>query len=142
MSIVTPLAAGDVSTQPVKTLTLIRGLPGSGKSTLAKAMCAHNQAKHCEADQYFVKHGMYQFDANLLPTAHNDCLDRAANWIKLGFDVVVSNTFTRRWEMQPYINVAESNGYRVNIIVATGDYGNVHGVPDAAIESMRQRWED
>ena len=142
MSIITPLAAGEVSTQPVKTLTLIRGLPGSGKSTMAKSMCAHNQAKHCEADQYFVKQGVYRFDASLLPTAHKDCLSRADMWMQSCFDVVVSNTFTKSWEMQPYLDLAEKHGYRVNITVATGDYGNVHGVPDVAIYAMSQRWED
>ncbi len=39
-------------------ILLIRGLPGSGKSTIARALAAATGAVHCEADDYFVVHGV------------------------------------------------------------------------------------
>ena len=54
---------------------------------------------------------------------------------------VVANTFTRRWEMEPYLEAAKHRGVSVRIIEATGNWPNVHGVPEDAIERMRARWE-
>lgn len=58
-----------------------------------------------------------------------------------GRPVVVANTFTRRWEMEPYLKAAKKRGIKVRIVEATGNWANVHGVPADAIERMRARWE-
>ena len=58
-----------------------------------------------------------------------------------GRSVVVSNTFTRLWEMEPYLKAAKKRGINISIIEATGNWPNVHGVPEDAIEKMRARWE-
>lgn len=119
-------------------LVLIRGLPGSGKTTLAKQMTGH---EHFEADQFFEVDGAYQFDASKLPAAHAWCVTAANKALSAGRDVVVSNTFTRRWEMRPYFDAAEKIGASVRVIEARGTWENVHGVPAEAIERMRARWE-
>lgn len=122
-------------------LTLICGLPGSGKSTMARELFPN--AVLCEADQYFTKaDGTYAFNANDLPEAHRWCQNKAARALQEGRDVVVANTFTRRWEMQPYFDMADIFGIKPTVITATGNYPNIHGVPPEAIERMRQRWED
>lgn len=120
-------------------LYLIRGLPGSGKSTLAKLLCnSFEGAAHFEADQYFVdRDGVYRFDPSLLKDAHGWCLDNARLHLREGRVVIVSNTFTRIWEMQPYLDL----GCKTQVIACEGNFGNVHGVPEAAIERMRSRWE-
>lgn len=120
-------------------LYLIRGLPGSGKSTLAKALCnSFDCAAHFEADEYFVApDGVYRFDPSLLNDAHAWCLDNARLHLRAGRIVIVSNTFTRIWEMQSYLDL----GYKTQVITCEGNFGNVHGVPEAAIARMRQRWE-
>jgi predicted kinase len=59
-----------------------------------------------------------------------------------GHAVVVANTFTQQWEMQPYRDIAARRGVSLEIVTATGNYPNIHGVPPAAIERMRVRWED
>lgn len=121
-------------------LVLIRGLPGSGKSTLAKAMTSHN---HIEADMYFVRPDEgYVFDPSKLRAAHGWCQSEARKLLETGRNVVVSNTFTQKWEMQPYIDMAASLNIPIRIIEATGNFKNVHGVPDEAIERMRARWEE
>lgn len=120
-------------------LVLIRGLPGSGKSTLAKSMTCHN---HIEADMFFIRpYEGYVFDPSKLRAAHGWCQSEARKMLEAGRNVVVSNTFTQRWEMQPYFDMAESLSIPVRVIEATGNFKNVHGVPDEAIDRMRGRWE-
>jgi hypothetical protein len=33
--------------------------------------------------------------------------------MKIGHQIVVSNTFTQEWEMKPYFDMAEKYGYKV-----------------------------
>lgn len=120
-------------------LVLIRGLPGSGKSTMAKTMRNHC---HFEADQFFMHDGEYKFDPSKLKEAHDFCQKKTEQALQINRDVVVSNTFTRKWEMQAYLDIAAKYGATVRIIKAEGNYKNVHGVPDEAIQRMRDRWED
>lgn len=118
-------------------LILIRGLPGSGKSTMAKT--EYPDHIHREADQYFVdKYGNYNFDATKLHVAHKKCINSTRAYLKSGYDVVVSNTFTTWEEMKPYLRL----GFPTTIVIATGDYKSVHNVPDEVIQLMRDRWED
>lgn len=119
-------------------LTPIRGLPGSGKSTMAREIVVATYAKHYEADAFFMDRGVYRFDPAKLPAAHKWCQSMTLDALKEGHDVVVANTFTRLWEMQPYMEM----GFPIEVIVARGNWPNVHGVPVEAIERMRARWED
>lgn len=121
-------------------LLLIRGLPGSGKTTMAKKYAQLGYV-HCEADHYFEVDGVYRFDGSKLRAAHDDCLRRAVAAMDAGHSVVVANTFTRRWEMEPYLKAAKRRGVKARIIEATGNWANAHGVPAEAVERMRARWE-
>jgi predicted kinase len=121
-------------------LTLIRGLPGSGKSTMARQVTAETGALHVEADMWVDY--QQQRNPDKLGMAHDICKARASHTLMIGGSVVVSNTFTRLWEMQPYLDMAEKTGAEVEIITATGDYGSVHDVPDDVIAAMAARWEE
>ena len=123
----------------MKELILLRGLPGSGKSTLAKMIC--NQ--HVEADMFFMQDGEYKFDATKLKQAHAWCQDKTEAWMRNGYSVVVSNTFTTEWEIDAYYGLALKYGYRVHSLVVENRHGGVnsHGVPADKLEQMKNRFE-
>lgn len=124
-------------------LTLIRGLPGSGKSTRADLEAGLTGAIHLEADMYYVGvDGVYRFDPNQIHVAHKHCRDACRSLIALGYSVVVSNTFTRINEIQPYKDIAHGFGADFEVIECTGSYGNIHNVPEETLERMRNRWEE
>lgn len=116
-------------------IVLIRGVPGSGKTTKAKTEYPDHEL--IEADQFFMRGGQYCYDRRRIKDAHEWCQNTAKWWLKRGHDVVVANTFTRVWEMQPYFDM----GYPVRVVEATGNYDNVHGVPTEIVEQMRERYE-
>jgi predicted kinase len=129
-----------------KMLYLVRGLPGSGKSTFSKTF----GGIHIEADQYFVDvEGNYNFDGSKIKLAHEYCRTQTEDWMKTDRDqvnvnkIVVSNTFTQEWEMEPYFELAKKYGYKVfSIIVENRHEGtNVHGVPEEKIEQMKNRFK-
>lgn len=123
----------------MNTLILLRGLPGSGKSTFAKSL----GGIHIEADQFFMESGKYKFDASKLKQAHEHCRTSTEGWMMEGYNIVVSNTFTQEWEMEPYFGLAKDYGYRVVCLIVENRHGGVneHGVPADKLEQMKNRFE-
>lgn len=126
------------SENKMKELFLLRGLPGAGKSTLAKSL----SGIHLEADQYFMEDGEYKFDASKLKEAHAKCQNAVRVWMGSQDRIIVSNTFTQAWEMQPYYELAEKYGYRVYSLVVENRHGgeSIHNVPKEKIEEMARRF--
>lgn len=143
------------------TLTLVRGLPGSGKSSLVEMMDNDDDGNlftsffAFSADDFFINVlGEYHFDPSKLTQAHAQCQADVLNVLKISVPevesrILIHNTFSCRWEMEPYIKMAEQFGVRL-IVVDLFDGGltdeqlfarNVHGVPLATIQQMRRRWE-
>ena len=130
----------------MKNLYLLRGLPGSGKSTLAKQL----GGSHFETDKYFVdENGEYKFDGSKLKEAHQWCQDSVANAMVLNHTtgenetIVISNTFTQEWEMEPYMDMAKNWGYKIFTIIVENRHGGVnqHGVPYEKLQQMNDRFE-
>jgi len=121
-------------------LYIVRGIPGSGKSTFAKSL----GGSHFESDMYFMQDGKYNFDPEKLKEAHNWCRHSVMDAMKLGTPkIVVSNTFTQKWEIEPYFILAEELGYRVFSIIVENRHGgrNVHDVPESVLTKMKDRFE-
>lgn len=120
------------------TLYIIRGLPGSGKSTLAKKLCPN---RAFEADAYHVKDGVYNFDQSKVTNSHFWCKEMVRVSLLSGEDTAVANTFTRVWEYEDYIRMANEAGYNTQVIELHGKWQNVHNVPIEVIYRMKLRWE-
>lgn len=123
----------------IKQIILLRGLPGAGKSTLAKMICSHD----IEADMYFMQAGEYKFDVSKLRQAHAWCQNKTEEWLKLGYNVTVSNTFTQEWEMMPYFALAKQYGYMVQSLIVENRHNgeSEHNVPQETLNKMKQRFE-
>ena len=136
----------------MRKLLLIRGLPTSGKTTLAEGLFSlGEEPRRFEADSYFYVDGKYKFDPAKLADAHKACQQRVERAMHpaSGRNVVVSNTFTQRWEMQPYISLAEKFGWKL-VVIDLFDGGcddaelherNVHDVPLKTFARMRKNYE-
>lgn len=121
-------------------LILVRGLPGSGKSTLAAKLTRGFGHVHLEADQYFIRDGVYEFQINDLGRAHMWCQNETRRLLKAGMTVVVSNTFTTIRELRPYFDIAAEFDLIPQVIVCQNQFNNIHNVPVETLERMRQRW--
>lgn len=129
----------------MKILYLLRGLPGCGKSSLAKSLM-NAYTGHIEADMFFTDNeGNYNFDSSKLKEAHEWCQKQADAYMSpYGYNtIIVSNTFTQEWEMKPYYEMAEQNGYTVFSLVVENRHGGVneHGVPEETLTKMENRFQ-
>jgi predicted kinase len=126
-------------------LVLVRGLPGSGKSTLANMLAMESIA----ADDFFMVDGTYQFDSSKLKDAHEWCQNKTWAALSKGDSIAVANTFTQRWEMERYIQIAEETGATLTVFnLFDADCTDAelfarctHGVPIETIARMRARFE-
>jgi hypothetical protein len=117
-------------------LILIRGKPGSGKSTQAKQL-ASKEYRHFEVDMHFEHGGIYKFDPRKLSEARAWCLQLARRSLKLGSRVVVSNTFSRRKHLLPYLDLVPC----ALVLEMAGNWKNVHGVADSTIKRIVEKWQ-
>jgi predicted kinase len=92
---------------------------------------------HC-----FERSGEYVFDAAQLGAAHAWCQAEVENALQRGQNVVVSNTFIRRREMNPYLAMAARHNAEVDIHACHGNYESIHNVPAEKMREMRARWEE
>lgn len=129
-------------------LILLRGLPGSGKSSLGEIILhcpGSNTPDVLSADNFFMDDkGIYNFDATKLKQAHNDCQQKCAERMKLEISrIVIANTFTEKWEMDSYYEMAERYKYRVHTVIVENRHEskNIHGVPDEKLGQMKNRFE-
>ena len=125
------------------TLYIVRGLPGAGKSTYALKHLPH--AFHFEADRFFINDNLeYKFDAKLIGVAHEWCFTNVVRALKNGHSAVVSNTFTKLWELEKYLTLKEKYDLNINIeiIEIKTQFENIHNVPVDKLDQMRKRWEE
>jgi predicted kinase len=125
----------------MRKLILVRGLPGSGKSTLANQIAkSMENCYHFETDKFW-KEDYSDFDLSGLKQAHQWCQAHTFNTLHDNMSVVVSNTFTQRWELEPYFDMATEFGINPQIITCYGNFGSVHNVPEETLLKMKNRFE-
>jgi energy-coupling factor transporter ATP-binding protein EcfA2 len=139
-----------------KHIVLIRGLSGSGKTTLANLIIGAIDAEGerriaISADDYFTaEDGTYKFVYEDLSAAHDWCKQEVEACAVEGYDViVVHNTFTRSWEINPYIEIAQRHGHALQVVsLFDGGLNDaqlagrcVHRVPMGSISAQRERWD-
>ena len=129
-----------------RNLILLRGVSGAGKSTVAELF---TDAHIISTDDFFMVDGKYQFDANSLVENHMKCTalaDKAMNIAEdndVNHTLIVHNTFTKQWEMTPYMILAEKYHYTVHTIIVENRHGSnsIHDVPADSIKAQRERFE-
>jgi len=119
---------------------------GCGKTTLANILSHNNTIKYpvYSADDFFMHGEEYRFDVKLLPLAHAYCKQKTRSAMVLKIEkIFVANTFTRKWEMQGYFDLAKEFKYNVFVMVVENyhENKNVHSVPDEHVQNMKDRFE-
>lgn len=125
---------------------MLRGLPGSGKSTLAAVLSEQGKYPICSVDSYFTDPvtGEYYFDYRQNHNAYRQCEEQARDMVRQGVaKVLVDNTFTMEWEMEPYFKLAAEFGYRVFVVTVENRHGqvNIHGVTQEQLEKMAAKYQ-
>lgn len=131
-------------------LTIVRGPSGSGKTTLANKLAQETGAVVVSADNFFEIEDEYKFSFSYLSVAHAYCLGMVGYHLFRGKDVIVANTFSQKWEIEKYVELAHNNKIKWDIVEPTTKWKNdattlakknVHNVPEFAIQKMLDRYE-
>jgi len=85
--------------------------------------------------------GRYKFDRDKLKYCHDTCFENAIATLKDGYNVIVSNTFVKRWEMERYRIAAEELNIPVIEIVCKGRFKSTHNVPAETVHRMEREFE-
>jgi predicted kinase len=141
-------------------MVLVRGLPGSGKSFLAaekqrdyERRQGRGRAVVLSTDDFFVdrKTGEYKYRAEEIDRAHKWNIAEAHKACEAAVPLIlVANTFTRRCEARPYLEIAQRFGYDFEVAQPSTEWAwdvrelaarNIHRVPAVVIQKMLNRWE-
>jgi predicted kinase len=127
-------------------LILLRGLPGSGKTTLAKVLSENNTYPVFSVDDYFTNEitGEYLFNFQNNHLAYKQCEMLTKDAMQQSISkVIVHNTFTTEWELEPYFKLASSYNYLLFVVTVENyhEQKNVHEVSDEQLQKMAEKYK-
>lgn len=120
-------------------LTLVRGVPGSGKSTFARK---NFQCVVLENDMLQIQNGEYVWAPETTKRAIEKIAEITEELLSAGIDVCIANTFTKRSYIEFYKKMAARHHAAFEVIRCTGEFKNIHNVPEGVLKSMREHFED
>ena len=125
-------------------LIILRGLPASGKTTLAEVLSEGGTYPVFSVDDYFTdENGHYEFRFQENHLAYKQCEEGVRTAMQQGAPkIILHNTFTIEWEMEPYFKLASEHDYRLHVLTVENRHGssNVHDIPEEHIERMRAKY--
>lgn len=128
------------------TLILLRGLPGSGKTRLAKILSEQGKYPVYSVDDYFTnpKTGDYQFDFKNNHLAYKQCEEQTKQSMQNQVSkIIVHNTFTMDWELDPYFKLASEFNYTLFVVTVENYHQNpnTHGVSSEQLKKMEEKYK-
>lgn len=144
-----------MTSQDLKEVAIMIGVPGAGKSTLVKNLIdeASGSGKAIavhSTDSYFIKNGAYIFNPGKLGEYHALNYKAFSESVYKGIDfIIVDNTNLVRAHRLAYAELARNIGYKISYHVA-GKFNdeaykvyakrNQHGVPLESIVRMGRKF--
>ena len=138
-------------------IILVRGVSGAGKSTIGEMFDDGATTRILSTDDLFYVDGEYNFDPSKLAEYHQAIIDKVESlmveydWKIMDHDyawfpidrIVVCNTFTQMWEMEPYFNLAKKYDWCIHTIIVENrhDSDSIHKVPADTILQQKDRFE-
>lgn len=130
----------------MKSILLLRGLPGSGKSTLAQSLSENGKYPVFSIDSYFTnpttKEYIFEFENNHI--AYAQCIEKTKAAMHGGESkIIVDNTFTMDWEMEPYFGLASVFNYMLHVVTVENYHGskNIHHINEEQLEKMAAKYK-
>lgn len=129
-----------------KGLILLRGLPGSGKTTLAQFLSENGKYPVYSIDDFFTdkETGDYSFDYKNNHLAYKQCESNVKIALENAIEkVIVHNTFTIAWEIEPYFKMAAEKNYKVFVVTVENYHSskNIHNISSEQIEKMAEKYK-
>jgi len=126
-------------------LILLRGLPGAGKTAFAKLISENTTYPIFSVDDYFTDiEGNYKFNFSENFKAYAQCIRNAEEAIVKGFSkVIIHNTFTMDWEMEPYFKLAKNYNCIIHVLTVEHYHlgKNSHDVTDDQLKKMAEKYQ-
>ena len=138
-------------------LFIMVGVPGSGKSTLARELAKEHKAVILSTDAIFEaplggSEGalLYLWSRNCIKQAHLVNQTKCQVAMALKINIIIDNTNLTKWERSPYIDLAETYNYDVEVVEPDTPWKDnteecfkrtTHSVPLETIKAMLDRKE-